>query len=125
MPIPPVQRHGGAVLFSGPAVRELETVLRRALPMLARADSVPVPTRWRAIVELLNQAALELPVAEIRREARSPSLTVWEVAELLGVGERQVRNLAQQLGGRKIRREWLFDRDVVEAEAARRKESAA
>ncbi|MBA8794928.1 hypothetical protein FHX74_002556 [Friedmanniella endophytica] len=36
-------------------------------------------------------------------------------ARLVGVSERQVRNLADQLGGRKVGRSWTFDLAAVEA----------
>ena len=40
---------------------------------------------------------------------------------MLRLTERQMRNLASQLGGRRAgRRAWVFDRALVELEASRR-----
>jgi plasmid replication initiation protein len=41
-------------------------------------------------------------------------------ARLLGISTRQVRRLAQELGGRRIKGAWTFDRHAISAAALRR-----
>lgn len=48
-----------------------------------------------------------------------------EAARMLGVTDRQVRNLGYRLDGRKVGGSWVFDRDLVAAEAARRQREGA
>ncbi len=98
-----------------------------------RRQGVPAPPRVLYLITLL-----EFEIAEHRERTSAkgnaevpqepdlpPSLaddpvSVEEAARMLGVSRRQVRNLGEQLEGRKVAGSWLFDRDVVAAEAARR-----
>ena len=128
-PVHPVERLGDAILFRGPAVRDLAYLLPRAVVDAARRDGITPPRRWRQILETVQETARAMsacPATDVRSDADPPlSMTTREVAELLGIDERSVRRLGSKVGGRKVRNEWIFDRSDVEAEARRRQEAAA
>ncbi|MFF5201752.1 helix-turn-helix domain-containing protein [Micromonospora parva] len=70
--------------------------------------------------------------AELPRELTVPASTqptepadAKEAARMLGITDRQVRNLGHRLDGRKVGGTWVFDRDLVAAEAARRQHEGA
>lgn len=48
-------------------------------------------------------------------------ITTDEAAAILDVTARQVRNLADRLGGVKVGRDWMFDEKKVKALAPRKK----
>lgn len=95
----------------------------------ARADGLPLPAEVREALDAIlaagrayrsgARAALDLPAAvdgSCGSAAADPSakvgpMTTKAVAELLGTGERNVRDLAQRgaLAGRLAGRTWRFD----------------
>jgi hypothetical protein len=54
-----------------------------------------------------------------------PDWTVRRAADFLGLSERRTQELAAQLGGRKIGRQWIFDDLAVRHEHERRRQAAA
>lgn len=120
---------GGAVLggyvavLAGVALRD---AARRgyfdAVPPRARAELLDVIAdieragrAWKVRVQTGNP---ETVPAEI---GPSSALNSEQAAQLLELTPRRVRQLAETLGGRRARGRWVFDRDAVTTEAARRK----
>lgn len=62
------------------------------------------------IIEWLNAASVEPTTTA----SGSTSLTVNDVALILGISARAVRQQAKTLGGRKIARDWTFDAEDIE-----------
>lgn len=86
--------------------------------LLAAIGDLERAGRARKRPDLPNGSS-ETPIAEI---GRSSPLSADQVAALLGLTARRVRQLAAELGGRLERGRWVFERDAVAAEAARRRE---
>jgi hypothetical protein len=123
---------GGAVL--GGYVAILAGVGLRDLARRGYFDTVPPQARadLLAAIDDLERAgrawqnrALHDGNPETARPETGPSspLSAEQAAALLDLTPRRVRQLADQLGGRRIRGRWEFDRDNVTAEAARRREA--
>lgn len=126
---------GGSVVLVGEQAR---WDVLRALQMAGEAgrrDGIGVPAR---VVDLLRLLAASLPAPTSTSAATSaevPPLAVpagsgtWidvaEAAELLGVSPRQMRNRAEELGGRKNGPRWQLPREAVEERAARRRRGEA
>lgn len=101
-----------------------------------RANGLPVPERIRLLIQVCELelapfrarassagGSAEVPFAPESPESVAEDLVdVGTAAELLGVTPRQIRNLREQLEGRKVAGRWVFDRDVLLLEADRRRE---
>lgn len=125
-----MQQHGSCVIVTGIALRDLEVLCARGMQAIAHelaSDGVTPPKRWREYLRAFvtaRQAADELPDAEVAAAADKPTsrwLTTGQVAEQLGVTERQVRNIAQRLDGHHTRRGWMFDPRAIETEQRKRR----
>lgn len=113
--VPAVQLLGDAVLFRGPAIRDLAYLLPRAVADVTRRDSIPVSPRWRLILEAVNTAMSACPVTDVRVESkRSEWVTTAEAATALGITERHARRIARQLGGHLGRGGWLIPSSSIE-----------
>ncbi len=128
-------RLGGChVLLGSP--QALLDVLRALQKSVAagRSDGVGAPARVLDLIALLQAelaeheqpppapasapASAEVPPRGVL--APSVPVDVARAAQVLGLTTRQVRNLAEQLGGRKIAGCWQFELAALEEEAARR-----
>lgn len=115
------------VMLYGPAVAAELRLLPAAVRNAARIDGGGhIPPLWRQILDALataNAAAMsECPSPDVRGGAASPQwLTPAEASDLLDLSERHVTRRGTEIGGRKVRGRWMFNRDDVEAEAERRK----
>ncbi|WP_299956714.1 helix-turn-helix domain-containing protein [uncultured Modestobacter sp.] len=97
-----------------PEVADLRDTLARRVDAY-RDEAAQRRTRQSALPQLVKQAPWDA----------AEQMTVKDAAHLLGVQERQVRNLAHsgQLGGRKVGGAWLLDARAVTVAAEDRKES--
>jgi hypothetical protein len=125
-----------AVLIEGAAAHVLDRLLARYLPGVI--ESLPPWLRDEVLSarDGIRRAAVAYearPVAvdgsaETDDSETSPSwseqITSGAAATILGVTERRVRQLGAAGLGRKVGRAWVFDRAVVQAERAHRKEAA-
>lgn len=133
-------RLGGCkVLLTSPqACLDVLRALQAAVAAGQRSGLRP-PARVTGLIATLEaeinayrQAASTSGNAELPREPTMPTSVqptepadTKEAARMLGVTDRQVRNLGDRLDGRKVGRTWVFDRDLVAAEAARRQREGA
>ena len=113
--VPAVQLLGDAVLFRGPAVRDLALLLPIAVAQVERRDGIRRPQRWIQILDTVATARAAVPATALRVEAESEQwLTTARAAEELGVGERYIRKIAPLLGGYRGRGGWLIPRTSIE-----------
>lgn len=101
----------------------------------ASRQGLPAPAR---IVRLIKQLQRELDdyraagtlASEHGNTPKEPGLPssssrapvqTEEAAKMLHLSPQQVRRLANELGGRRVGRVWTFDREVIQAEAQRRR----
>lgn len=131
--VPPILQLGPAVLLQGPAVADAAFLVAVANQTLRRRDAV-VHRRWLVLQYELQRIAdsssglatsgsgnAELPLEVIPAGCElSEEISTREAALLLGISERQTRNVAPSLGGRRVGRALLFNRLLVEAEVRRR-----
>lgn len=129
---PPVQRLGEAVLLQGPAVADVAYLVEVGLQAIAGRDQVTPHARWLVLQRGLRAVATDLAGApaisgnaalpQVRDQEQSAAevLTTKEAAMILHLQERQVRNLAPSLGGRRIAGRLLLNASAVRAEAAHR-----
>jgi len=120
---------GGQVLLgNGQAVLDVLRALQKVQADY-RVNAAPTPARVQYLIEALqlslaDSASSEPGSAEYRIAALLPSsdkrVGVGEAAVLLGVSARRVRYVAEELGGRKLGRSWVFDRDELEEFARQR-----
>jgi len=128
---------GGRVLLGGSALADVVRALETARAVSAR-DGIAPNRRW---LWLLQQLRAELAVADASSppgSAEVPQLAdpSWspqddvidtrEAAQLLGCGERNVRDLRSRgvLEGRLVAGRLVFDRAEVAAEVLRRREAS-
>lgn len=125
-------RLGGCrlLLASPQACLDVLRSLQAAVAASGRAGLRPPPrivTLIAALEAELSQPATGDGNAEVPREPAVPASVqptepadTQEAAQMLGITARQVRNLGPRLDGRKVAGAWIFDRDQLAAEAARR-----
>lgn len=122
------------VVLTGPtAVLDVLRSLQESAKAIRRMG-LPVPGRVQHLIALCEAELAayratsvvgnaELPFEpELPESAAEDLVDVAEAAELLGVTPRQVRNLRDQLEGRKVAGRWVFDREVLLIEADRRRQ---
>lgn len=125
---PDVQLLGDAAVLRGPAALDAYRLITEGIALVRRRDGIEPNPRLLVTVATLKAAAAagRAEVPEVRNFRETPDSTslrggrlvgVQEVADLLGVSDRQVRNLAGRLGGHKSRRgaPWRFDLEMVNA----------
>ena len=66
----------------------------------------------------------EAPLGAVMPES-DPAWTVRRAADFLGLSERRTQELAAQLGGHKIGRQWIFAGPALHHERERRRQRAA
>lgn len=128
----------GVLLSSAQATLDVLAALDGAV-RAQRSTGIPVRREVLALADTLRQHLAELTEAERCRARQSAMpeeadraaweptpevVTVAEAAQLLGLRDRQVRNLATsgQLPGRKVAGSWQLDRTAVIGAADNRKE---
>lgn len=125
---PEVQLVGDTVQIRGRAALDAYRVLAEGIGTVRRRDGIEPPPGLRVLLAALKLAADAARVssdvadiADVRRQASPASLRsgeligIAEVAELCGVGERQVRRKVSELGGWKNHNRWVFDSGLVRA----------
>jgi hypothetical protein len=124
-----VQTLGSAVLLQGPAVADAAYLVAVALRTLASRDGVAPMSRWLTLQAQLKRASdlvADDGSEEVPEARHMPPLTedqlinTREAADMLKITERQVRNLATDLGARRAGRALVFSRELVRLEASRR-----
>lgn len=126
-----VRLGGGRVLLSSPqACLDVLRSLQAAVAASGRSGLRPPPrvvTLIAALEAELSQVTSGDGNAELPREPAVPASVqptdpadTKAAAQMLGITVRQVRNLGPRLDGRKVAGAWIFDRDQLAAEAARR-----
>lgn len=130
-----VRLRGGEILLVSPqAVLDVLRSLRQAVTATRQNGYAgAVAPRVEYLLALLADAAeVGGPLAasgnaEVPESPDVPTstpmndpVTAADAAELLGVGRRQVRNLAEQLEGQRVGGRWVFERATVDAERRRR-----
>lgn len=131
-PVPAVQTFGCALVLTGLAVLDVRALVALGVRQAAR-DGVTAPPRLAQLQRALDTVAAEVRVKSLPGHhdatlrlcqpdsTRSDRLGTQEVAEMLGLTQRQVQRLAPQLGAEQLaNRTYLFDRVAVEAHAAAR-----
>lgn len=122
------------IVLTGPeAVLDVLRSLQESVKAVRRMG-LPVPERVQHLIGLCEAelrayratsvaGSPELPFEPDLSESTAEDLVdVAEAARLLGVTPRQVRNLRDQLEGRKVAGRWVFDREVLLIEADRRRQ---
>jgi hypothetical protein len=126
---PAVQRIDGAILLQGPVLAELRWLLWRGVREIWRADSLhPSPAIDRLLSEL-PRAATTSGVGNIGSPPLddSPDFTTTEqigtteAAQMLNISPRQVRYLADRLGGHKVGHGYSFPLAAIQEEAISRR----
>lgn len=129
MTAPAVQTLGSAVLLQGPALQDAAFLVAVGVRALSNRDGVAPMPRWLTLQAQLKRASdlvaddgtAELPEAQhLPRLAEDQLISTREAADMLKISERQVRNLAADLGARRAGRALVFDRELVQLEADRR-----
>ncbi|MBM0235463.1 hypothetical protein JNW91_29005 [Micromonospora sp. STR1_7] len=126
---------GRLLLASPQACLDVLRSLQAAVAAGGRAGLPPPPrivTLIAALEAELAESTSANGSAELTRELTVPASVqptepadTKEAARMLGITVRQVRNLGPRLDGRKVAGAWIFDRDQVAAEAARRQREGA
>lgn len=120
----------GFVVLAPHAVSDLRRLAESGIKYLSSQNGLSLP-RWEALVGELRAAEGQLVSAGGYPATTSATkeeswghhmITIKEGAAMLGISDRQMRNLATRFGGQKDGRDWRLNRDLVVAEAARRKE---
>lgn len=125
-----VQRVDGAILLQGSVLAEVRWVLQVGVREIWRRDCIPPSARVTHLLRDLQELAAAPGNAEVRLPADREALiteariSTAEAADLLGMGSRQVRNIQDRLGGRKLGGVITLELAAVQAEAARRRETA-
>lgn len=125
---PDVQLLGGSVaVISGAAAIDAYRLVTEGIALVRRRDGIEPSTRLLRTVAALKAAAEAAratdtaDIADVRTSLTSASLRngtqvgVAEAADLVGVGARQIRRLAPNLGGVKTRSGWRFDTGLLAA----------
>ncbi|WP_029108582.1 helix-turn-helix domain-containing protein [Mycobacterium sp. URHD0025] len=112
---------GSAVVLTG----EWLEAARQAVLIAARTrhhNGLPVGTKLTALACALNTAAMSANgqtdvrktkvLQSIPRE--QSTVTIDDAATRLGLSHRQVRRIAEQLGGRKVGGRWLLDQTAID-----------
>ncbi|WP_141561917.1 helix-turn-helix domain-containing protein [Micromonospora sp. WMMA1996] len=130
-------RLGGCrlLLASRQACLDVLRSLQAAVAASDRAGLRPPPrivTLIAALEAEMQQPSSPGGSAEVPREPGVPGSVLTtepadtkEAARMLGVTPRQIRNISHRLDGRKVAGSWVFDRDLVAAEAIRRQRKAS
>lgn len=92
------------------------THFMRALELAVAQDKLP-----SSIADLGSAAMPSEPSLPTSNLTRDDLIDVSEAAVILDLKHRQVRNLAEQLEGRQVGRQWWFERQVVTAAAVQRR----
>jgi excisionase family DNA binding protein len=102
-----------------------------------RLDGITAPPRYRVLRDMYAETAADIRAASEVGSAEVPQLATVtqsdaldlidtkEAAKMLKLSDRQIRNLADAIGVRRLGRRFLFDRAAVEAYAHRRQEAAS
>lgn len=123
-----------SVVITGRDLADLSYLVALGIRTLSRRDAMPPSQRVQRLHAVLREAAedyiasdhgnqqrAEMPQGADSEDWKTEDLiTTREAAAVLQLSERQVRNLADELGARRIGRALGFDRTNVEAENARR-----
>ena len=133
-----VRLGSGHVLLASPqALLDVLRALQLSTAAGRRQMGLGTPPRVAHLLRLLaleldeHRRAAEHGNAEVPPEPVLPTsveqqhIDVEEAASMLGLTPRQVRNLAPDLGARKVAGVWVLDRDAVAMAAAARHEESA
>lgn len=125
---PEVELLGSAVLLRGPIVAEVRRLLALGIRDAVRRDGLRPPARALRLLAVLDAAAGVR--ADVRPLPDPPgprtvdSMSTREVAETLGLSDRQARRLADRLGGIRTTAGWRFGAEQVRDAAATRRATA-
>lgn len=129
--LPEVEPLGnGQVLLRGRALVRVAGATKSAVAVLTRRDGGRIDPELSAVLQVLEAEARAflsiLPQAEaaprsVLAESVIEPVTTEEAAMILEMTPRNVRYLAPQLGGQRIRGRWVFDRATVVATADERR----
>lgn len=126
---PDVQLLGDAAVFRGAAALDVYRVLLEGVRLAQQRDAIGPSPRLQLAIAVLKSAALDARAAaadmsdmtDVRGSRTSASsvmsgevLGIEEVARMCGVGHRQARRLASDLGGWRTSKGWKFDRGLVQ-----------
>ena len=128
-PSPEVQILGDAAVLRGAAALDAYRVMCEGIALVLRRDGIPPSRRLEQTVAALKAAATTSritsadtsDIADVRKQATSAQsvktgeqVGIEEVARMCGVGTRQARRLAPELGGHKTSKGWRCDRGMVQ-----------
>jgi hypothetical protein len=108
---------GPVVVVAGPAARAAFNAMCIAIRNRAMSG-LPDSRTYLQLAEAFGTAAksptrqpdvAEEPVVQV-----FPTVTTRELAQQLGIGERQAQRLAPRLGGRRIAGRWLCDQQAID-----------
>jgi hypothetical protein len=135
--LPTVQVLGSAspaVLLTGRAVHTALVLMRYGIRFAESRNAMRPTQEWLAITRALSGALASishegneetLAAAVKAPSAQDELITTREAAVTLNLSARQVRNLADQLGARRVGRSLLYPRDLVIGLAQQRRRESA
>jgi hypothetical protein len=126
-PVPPIQRHGDAVLLSGPAVLLARRLVALGVEQAALRGG-GIGNGARQLLNELEAATNHAPASEVGRPAvaaepanrersfPTDEITTGEAATLMQLSTRQVTRLAREgkIPARQRNGVWLFDRRTIQ-----------
>ncbi len=128
---PDVELLGAAVLVQGRTTLDVYRILGEGIEFCRRRDGIqPHPRLLQALAAFRAAAAAAVDergrpdtedMPDVRGSGAGPQLRngeligITEAAQICGVGERQARRRAAELGGTKQHGRWVFDRGLVQA----------
>lgn len=112
MHIAGLQRTGGVVVLSGPALKEarnmaLIAVKHRKQSGIPHRDYAALACEFGAAMAAAGQSDVRSPAISKAVAVEQPTVPIAEAAVRLGLSPRQARRLAKKLGGQIIAGRWL------------------
>jgi hypothetical protein len=108
--IPAVQRHGDTVMLHGLAVLDAHYLIALGVRDVVRRDGIQPSPRLRQLLDVLARTAADIRAVspaghgdvphndELRQSTSLDPISTKEAAVILGLSERQVRRVADDIG---------------------------
>ncbi len=112
--LPGLQRVGGVVVLTGPALRAaldctLRAIIHRGIAGLPNGTFEVLACELRDAMAATGQSDVRISTVGEHHPMERPTVPITEASDRLGVSTRQCRRLAPRLGGRRIGGRWLID----------------
>lgn len=110
---------GAAVVLTGAAARAALNLVKIALKA-RRFNGLPKSSAYEALAQALHRVVSATGHPDVREDVvprdfsvDEPTLSVPEVAQRLGISERQARRLAEKLDGHKKAGRWFISEEAL------------